>query len=314
MEKIKIAIIGSGPAGYTAAIYAARAGLNPVLFTGNQIGGQLIFTSDVENYPGFPNGILGPEMMSIFQKQAERFGTQIRYSHITKVNFFKKDASSYHTLTIDNQIDIETEAIIIATGASAKWLGIPQETKLQGKGVSSCAVCDGFFFKKQDIAVIGGGDTACEEATYLSHICSKVFLIVRKNKLKASLFMQKQVESIQNIHILYNQETLDILGETSVTGILLKNNTNNETTSIQLSAVFVAIGHYPNTDIFKDQLELDTDGYIITKPGTSKTNIPGVFAVGDVQDRIYKQAVTAAGSGCMGALDAEKFLSHKNKL
>ena len=314
MEKIKIAIIGSGPAGYTAAIYAASAGLNPVLFTGNQIGGQLIFTSDVENYPGFPNGILGPEMMHIFQKQAERFGTQIRYSHVTKVIFSKEYNPTYHTLTIDNQIEIQAEAIIIATGASAKWIGLPQEAKLQGKGVSSCAVCDGFFFKKQDVAVVGGGDTACEEATYLSHICSKVFLIVRKNKLKASLFMQKQIESIQNIHILYNHETVDILGETSVSGIVLKNNTNNEITSLQLSAVFVAIGHYPNTDIFKEQLYLDVDGYIITKPGTSKTNIAGVFAVGDVQDRIYKQAITAAGSGCMGALDAEKFLSHKNKL
>ena len=304
-EKIQVLIIGSGPAGYTAAIYAARAGLTPVMYMGSQPGGQLTITTDVENYPGYPDGIQGPQMMVDFQKQAERFGTDVRYGMITKVDF-----SGYpHTVWVDDEKEIEAESVIIATGASAKWLGIPSEERLNGKGVSACAVCDGFFFRGADVVVVGGGDTACEEAAYLSKICNKVYMLVRRDEMRASQIMQNRVLSKANIEVLWNTETVEILGEDEVEGVKVLNNKSGEESVLDAKAFFVAIGHQPNTDIFKDWLDMDEADYIITEPGSTHTKVKGVFACGDAQDKIYRQAVTAAGTGCMAALDTERFLA-----
>lgn len=306
-EHVNVLILGSGPAGYTAAIYAARAGLNPVIYQGNQPGGQLTITSDVENYPGYPDGIIGPQMMIDFQKQAERFGTDVRFGLATSVDF-----SSYpHKVVIDESKEITANAVIISTGASAKWLNIPSEQRLNGRGVSACAVCDGFFFKGMDVAVVGGGDTACEEASYLSNICNKVYMLVRRDEMRASAIMQKRVERAKNVEILWNTETDEILGENEVEGMRVLNNTTGEKREIPIQGFFVAIGHKPNTDIFNGYLDMDSNGYIKTIPGSTKTNIEGVFASGDAQDHIYRQAVTAAGTGCMAALDAERFLAAK---
>ena len=306
-NKEKVLIIGSGPAGYTAAIYASRAGLNPVLYQGGQPGGQLTITNDVENYPGYPDGVMGPEMMMDLQKQAERFGTDVRNGLVTAVDF-----SSYpHKVVVDDKDTIEAEAVIISTGASAKWLNLPSEQRLNGKGVSACAVCDGFFFRGTEVAVVGGGDTAAEEASYLSKLCSKVYMLVRRDELRASTIMQKRVMNTPNIEILWNTETDEVLGDEEVEGIRVLNNKTGGKREIPLKGFFVAIGHKPNTDIFKDYLNLDNSGYIQTIPGTSKTNIEGVFASGDAQDSVYRQAVTAAGTGCMAALDAERFIAEK---
>ncbi|WP_291778689.1 thioredoxin-disulfide reductase [Cecembia sp.] len=305
IEKTKVLIIGSGPAGYTAAIYAARAGLNPVLYTGGQPGGQLTITTDVENYPGYPDGIMGPEMMEDFRKQAERFGTQVRYGMVTKVDF----SSRPYTVTVDEQKEIIAETVIISTGASAKWLGIESEERLNGKGVSACAVCDGFFFRGQDVAIVGAGDTACEEASYLANICSKVYMLVRREEMRASQIMQKRVMNNPKIEILWNTETDEILGVDEVNGVRVYNNKTGEKRELKVSGFFVAIGHEPNTSIFKETIDMDENGYIKTIPGSTKTNIEGVFACGDAQDHIYRQAVTAAGTGCMAALDAERYLA-----
>lgn len=305
-EHIECLIIGSGPAGYTAAIYAARADMKPVMYAGMQPGGQLTITTDVENYPGFPNGILGPEMMELFKKQAERFGTDVRYGMVTKVDFSGKPP---YKITVDDQKEILAETVIIATGASAKWLGLPSEEKLNGRGVSACAVCDGFFFRGKDVAIVGAGDTACEEASYLAKICNKVYMLVRRDEFRASKAMQHRVQNTPNIEILYNTETEEILGNEKVEGVRVRNNKTNQTYEIPVQGFFVAIGHKPNTDIFKGWLDMDETGYIKTIPGSSKTNIPGVFACGDAQDKVYRQAVTAAGSGCMAALDAERYLA-----
>jgi thioredoxin reductase (NADPH) len=305
-EKITCLIIGSGPAGYTAAIYAARAGLSPVLYTGGQPGGQLTITNDVENYPGYPEGIMGPQMMADFEAQARRFGTDIRYGLATSVDFSN---APHHKVIIDGKHEIETSVVIIATGASAKWLGLPSEQRLNGNGVSACAVCDGFFFRNQDVAIVGGGDTACEEASYLAKLCKKVYMIVRKDELKASLIMQKRVQSLPNLEILWNTQTEEVLGDNMVTGVKVLNNKTNQSSVLDVTGFFVAIGHQPNTAIFKDFLTLDNAGYIQTIPGSSKTNIAGVFACGDAQDNVYRQAVTAAGTGCMAALDAERYLA-----
>jgi thioredoxin reductase (NADPH) len=308
LEHIHCLIIGSGPAGYTAAIYAARADLKPVMYTGPQPGGQLTITTDVENYPGYPEGIMGPEMMENFRKQAERLGTDIRYGMVTKVDFSGKPP---YKIQIDENKEVLADTVLISTGASAKWLGIPSETKLNGHGVSACAVCDGFFFRGKDVAIVGAGDTACEEATYLAKICSKVHMIVRKSEFRASKAMQHRVMNTPNIEIHFNSETDEIIGENKVDAVRLINNKTNEMTTIPIGGFFVAIGHKPNTEIFKDYLEMDETGYLITTPGTSKTKIEGVFACGDAQDKIYRQAVTAAGSGCMAALDAERYISAK---
>jgi len=305
--KTKCLIIGSGPAGYTAAIYAARAGLNPLLYQGEQPGGQLMITTDVENYPGYPDGVMGPQMMAEFQNQAKRFGTDIRLSIVTKVDF----NGSIHKAWADNGDEIEAESVIISTGASAKWLGLESEQRLNSKGVSACAVCDGFFFRGQDVAVVGGGDTACEEASYLSKICNKVYMIVRRDEMRASQIMQQRVMNAKNVEILWNTETLEVLGDEEVEGVRLTNNVTKEESEIKVQAFFVAIGHKPNTDIFKEFLKMDESGYIITEKGSTRTNIEGVFASGDAQDKIYRQAVTAAGTGCMAALDAERYLAAK---
>jgi thioredoxin reductase (NADPH) len=305
IEKVKVLIIGSGPAGYTAAIYASRAGLSPVLYTGGQPGGQLTITNDVENYPGYPNGVVGPEMMEDFRKQAERFGTQVRYGLATSVDFNTKP----HTVIIDEQVTIHADTVLISTGASAKWLGIESETRLNGKGVSACAVCDGFFFRGQEVAIVGAGDTACEEASYLSNICSKVYMLIRKDEMRASQIMQKRVMNNPKIQILWNTETDEILGDEEVNGIRIYNNKTGEKSEIAISGFFVAIGHHPNTAIFQDFIHMDDAGYIKTIPGSTKTNVEGVFACGDAQDNIYRQAVTAAGTGCMAALDAERYLA-----
>lgn len=308
MEKHKVVIIGSGPAGYTAAVYASRAGLSPVLYQGGQPGGQLTITNDVENYPGYPDGIQGPQMMTDFQKQAERFGTDIRFGMVTKA-----ELNTYpFVLTIDDNLQIEAESVIISTGASAKWLGLPSEEKYNGQGVSACAVCDGYFYKGKDVVVVGGGDTAAEEATYLANLCNKVYMLVRRDEMRASNIMQERVKRAKNIEVLWNTETSEILGDDSgVTGVEVINRETKEKTVLDVHGFFVAIGHKPNTDIFAGQLDMDESGYIKTIPGTSKTNIEGVFATGDAQDPVYRQAVTAAGSGCMGALDAERFLAAK---
>lgn len=305
MESVKVLIIGSGPAGYTAAIYAARAGMKPVLYTGGQPGGQLTITTDVENYPGYPDGIMGPEMMEDFRKQAERFGTDIRYGMVTQVDF----SSRPHVITVDDQIKIQAEAVIISTGASARWLGLESETRLNGRGVSACAVCDGFFFRGQDVAIVGAGDTACEEASYLANICSKVYMIVRRDEMRASQIMQNRVKNNPKIEILWNSETQEILGEDEVSGVKILNNKSGEIREITVSGFFVAIGHQPNTEIFKNFIDMDSAGYIKTIPGSTRTNVEGVFACGDAQDHVYRQAVTAAGTGCMAALDAERFLA-----
>ncbi|MDH7460238.1 thioredoxin-disulfide reductase [Chitinophagaceae bacterium 26-R-25] len=309
MEKVHCLIIGSGPAGYTAAIYASRANLKPVLYQGIQPGGQLTITTEVENYPGYPEGIQGPEMMVDFEKQAARMGADIRYGLATKVDFSKQPFKVW----IDEEKEIEADSIIIATGASAKWLGLPSEERLNGFGVSACAVCDGFFFRTKEVAIVGAGDTACEEAIYLSKLCSTVHMIVRKDEsgMKASKVMQDRVKATPNIKIYWNSVTEEIVGENKVEAMRIKNIVTNEIQEVPVQGFFVAIGHQPNSDIFKGWLTMDEAGYIQTIPGTSKTNIEGVFAAGDVQDKIYRQAVTAAGSGCMAALDAERYLSAK---
>lgn len=307
IEKIKVLIIGSGPAGYTAAIYASRAGLNPVLYTGGQPGGQLTITTDVENYPGYPEGIQGPEMMEDFRKQAERFGTSVRYGVVTSVDF----DSFPRKVIVDGQHEVHAETVIISTGASAKWLGIESESRLNGRGVSACAVCDGFFFRGQDVAIVGAGDTACEEASYLANICSKVYMIVRKGEMRASQIMQRRVLNNPKIEVLWNTETEEILGEDEVKGVRVFNNVTKESKELTVTGFFVAIGHQPNTDIFKDIIDMDGNGYIKTIPGSTRTNVEGVFACGDAQDHVYRQAVTAAGTGCMAALDAERFLAAK---
>ena len=307
MEKVECLIIGSGPAGYTAAIYAARADMKPVLYEGLQPGGQLTITTDVENYPGYPDGIMGPEMMENFKKQAVRLGADVRFGMITSVVFNKN--GSNHRVTVDGTTEIECETVIISTGASAKWLNLPSEQRLNGSGVSACAVCDGFFYRGEDVAIVGAGDTAAEEASYLSKICNKVYMLVRKDEMRASKAMQHRVNNLDNIEILYNTETDEVLGEMTVEGVRVVNNVTNEKSELPIKGFFVAIGHKPNTDIFKDYLTMDDAGYIITHNDSSKTDIPGVFACGDAQDKIYRQAVTAAGSGCMAALDAERYLS-----
>jgi len=307
-EKIRCLIIGSGPAGYTAAIYAARANLKPVLYTGLQMGGQLTTTTEVDNFPGYPDGVTGPEMMDDLKKQAERFGTDVRFGIATAADFSARP----HRVTFDDNKIIEADAVIIATGATAKYLGLESETKYAGMGVSACATCDGFFYKRKDVAVVGGGDTAAEEATYLAGLCNKVYLIVRRNVLRASKAMQDKVMNTKNIEILWEHQTIDLFGENGVEGATLvkkKGTTEEEIIKIKIDGFFLAIGHTPNSEVFKKYLETDPVGYIITVPGTSKTNITGVFAAGDVQDPHYRQAVTAAGSGCIAAIDAERYLS-----
>ena len=307
VEKVHCLIIGSGPAGYTAAIYASRAGLTPILYQGIQPGGQLTITTEVENYPGYPDGIQGPEMMVHFENQAKRMGTDIRYGLATKVDFSTRPLK----VEIDEEKWIEADSVIISTGASAKWLGIESEQRLNGYGVSACAVCDGFFFKGKEVAIVGAGDTAAEEALYLSKICSHVHMIVRRHEMRASNIMAERVKNTPNITIYWNSETDEVLGDKKVEAVRIKNNQTGEKQEIPVSAFFVAIGHEPNSGIFKGWLDMDEAGYLITTPGTSKTNIEGVFASGDVQDKIYRQAVTAAGSGCMAALDAERYLGEK---
>lgn len=306
-EKVHCLIIGSGPAGYTAAVYAARANMKPVLYQGIQPGGQLTITTEVENYPGYPDGIQGPEMMVDFEKQAARMGADIRYGLVTKTDFSQQPFKAW----IDEEKLIEADAVIIATGASAKWLGIESEKRLNGYGVSACAVCDGFFFRGKEVGIVGAGDTAAEEALYLSKLCTTVHMLVRKDRMRASKVMQDRVLNTPNIKVYFNTETDEILGEKTVSGVRIKNNNTGEKTEIPLSGFFIAIGHQPNSEVFKEWLAMDDAGYIITTPGTSKTSVEGVFAAGDVQDKIYRQAVTAAGSGCMAALDAERYLSAK---
>jgi len=304
IEKVHCLIVGSGPAGYTAAIYAARANMHPVLYQGLQPGGQLTITTEVENYPGYPNGIMGPQMMVDFEQQAQRMGADIRWGMATKVDFSR----SPFRVEIDEEKWIEADAVIIATGASAKWLGLESEDRLNGHGVSACAVCDGFFFKNQEVAIVGAGDTACEEAMYLAKLCSNVHMFIRRGEMRASKVMQERVLKTANIKVYWNTDTEEILGEHKVDSVRVRNNQTGEETIIPIKAFFVAIGHHPNSDLFKGMLDMDDQGYLMTQPGTSKTNIPGVFACGDVQDKNYRQAVTAAGSGCMAALDAERYL------
>jgi thioredoxin reductase (NADPH) len=304
-EHLECLIIGSGPAGYTAAIYAARADMHPVIYTGMQPGGQLTTTGEVDNFPGYPDGISGPEMMEELKKQAERFDTQVRFGMATEVDF----TGPIHKVTIDNKTVITADTVIIATGASAKWLGLESEQRLNGFGVSACAVCDGFFYKGQDVALVGAGDAAAEEATYLAKLCNKVYMIVRRDEMRASKIMQKRVFNTPNIEILWDSVTDEVLGDKVVEGVRLKNVKTGELTDIPVTGFFVAIGHKPNTDIFKGWLEMDKVGYLINKPGTSLTNIPGVFVCGDAADKDYRQAITAAGTGCMAALDAEKYLA-----
>ena len=306
-EKVHILIIGSGPAGYTAAIYAARANMKPLLYQGIQPGGQLTITTEVENYPGFPEGIQGPELMEHFEKQAARVGAEIRYGLATKVDF----SSQPYKVEIDEEKWIEADSVIISTGASAKWLGLESETRLNGFGVSACAVCDGFFFRGKEVAIVGAGDTAAEEALYLSKLCTTVHMIVRRDQMRASKIMQDRVIATPNIKIYYNSITDEILGASRVEAVRIKNTVSNTQQEVPISGFFVAIGHQPNSDIFKGWIDMDETGYIKTIPGTSKTNLEGVFAAGDVQDKHYRQAVTAAGSGCIAALDAERYLSAK---
>jgi thioredoxin reductase (NADPH) len=310
MEQHQVVIIGSGPAGYTAAIYAARANLKPVLFAGLQPGGQLTITTDVENYPGFPKGVLGPEMMELFRAQAERFGTQIIDGIVTKVDFSKRPF-----LVVGEGREMLAESVIICTGASAKWLDIPSEKALSGHGVSACATCDGFFFRNKEVGVVGGGDTAVEEATFLTKMCSKVTLIHRRDELRASKIMQERAKSNPKIAFAWNQEVAEVLGEKSggVTGVRTRDTVTGEERTLPLQGLFIAIGHQPNTELFKGQLEMDAVGYIKVTPGSTRTNVPGVFAAGDAADPVYRQAVTAAGTGCMAAIDAERFISAGGK-
>jgi thioredoxin reductase (NADPH) len=307
VERVHCLIIGSGPAGYTAAIYAARANLKPVLYQGLQPGGQLTITTEVENYPGYPDGIQGPDMMINFERQASRMGADIRYGIATKVDFMETP----YKVWIDEEKIIEADTIIISTGASAKWLGLESEQRLNGYGVSACAVCDGFFFKGKEVAIVGAGDTAAEEALYLSKLCSTVHMIVRRDQMRASKVMQERVKKTENIKIYWNSSTQEVLGENKVVGLRILDHSTQQTLDIPLSAFFVAIGHKPNSDVFKGWLEMDESGYLVTIPGTSKTNVEGVFAAGDIQDKTYRQAVTAAGTGCMAALDAERYLALK---
>jgi thioredoxin reductase (NADPH) len=307
MERVKTLIIGSGPAGYTAAIYAARADLKPVLYTGMEPGGQLTTTTEVDNFPGYPKGIDGPQMMVELQQQAERFGTEVRIGHVNKVEFAQQKGG-IHKVYIEGGDALEAQTVIISTGASAKYLGIPSEQRLRGGGVSACAVCDGFFYKGQEVAIVGGGDTAAEEATYLANICTKVTMLVRKGSMRASKAMQHRVTNTPNIDLRYYSEIDEVLGEQVVEGIRILNNQTGEKEEIPVTGLFIAIGHEPNTAIFKGQLDMDEAGYLITKGKSTKTNLPGVFASGDVQDKEYRQAVTAAGTGCMAALDAERYL------
>lgn len=305
-EHVKVLIIGSGPAGYTAAIYSSRASLKPLLFQGEQPGGQLTITNDVENFPGYADGVNGPQMMMDLEKQAGRFGTDIRNGVITEVDF----SATPKTAKAADGTEITADTVIISTGASAKWLGLPSEDKFKyGGGVTACAVCDGFFYRGQDVVVVGAGDTACEEASYLAKICKKVYLLVRRDEMRASQIMQKRVLETANIEVLWNTDTVDIIGDETVESIKVKNNKTGEEQELQATGFFVAIGHKPNTDIFKGQIDLDENGYILTKPGTAQTSTAGVFAGGDAQDHIYRQAVTAAGTGCMAALDAERYLT-----
>lgn len=308
IEQIKTLIIGSGPAGYTAAIYAARADLKPVVYTGMEPGGQLTTTTEVDNFPGYPEGIDGPAMMVQLQQQAERFGTDVRVGMATAVEF-SNEPGGMHKITIDDNKTIEAETVIISTGASAKYLNIPSEQRLRGGGVSACAVCDGFFYKGQEVAIVGGGDTAAEEASYLANICKKVTMLVRKDHMRASKAMQHRVNSLENIAIRYNTEVDEVIGEQVVEGLRMVNNETGEKEEISITGLFIAIGHKPNTDIFKGQLDMDDTGYVVTEGKSTRTNKPGVFASGDVQDKEYRQAVTAAGTGCMAALDAERYLA-----
>ncbi|WP_299159127.1 thioredoxin-disulfide reductase [uncultured Tenacibaculum sp.] len=306
-EKIKCLIIGSGPAGYTAAIYAARADMKPVMYTGMQMGGQLTTTTEVDNFPGYPNGTDGTAMMNDLKSQAERFGTDVRFGLATKVEF-SKEKGGVHKITVDESTELEAESVIISTGATAKYLGLESEQRLIGGGVSACATCDGFFYKGQDVVVVGAGDTAAEEATYLANICNKVTILVRKDFMRASKAMQHRVNKTENITVMYNTEIDEVLGDNVVEGVRAVNNQSGEKTDIPVTGVFIAIGHKPNTDLFKNVLDMDDTGYLITKGKSTKTNLPGVFAAGDVQDKEYRQAVTAAGTGCMAALDAERYL------
>lgn len=308
VERIKTLIIGSGPAGYTAAIYASRADLKPVLYTGMEPGGQLTTTTEVDNFPGYPEGIDGPTMMVQLQQQAERFGTEVRIGLITAVEL-SKEVGGIHKVTVDNDKTVEAETVIISTGASAKYLGIPSEQRLRGGGVSACAVCDGFFYKGQDVAIVGAGDTAAEEASYLANICNKVTMLVRKDYMRASKAMQHRVNSLPNLEVKYNSEVDEVLGEQVVEGLRIVNNQTKEKEEIKITGLFIAIGHKPSTDIFKGQIDMDETGYILTEGKSTKTNLPGVFACGDAQDKEYRQAVTAAGTGCMAALDAERYLA-----
>ena len=307
MERIKCLIIGSGPAGYTAAIYASRADLKPVLYTGMEPGGQLTTTTEVDNFPGYPDGVEGPEMMEQLKKQAERFGTDVRIGLATKVEF-SKEIGGIHKVEIDGTTWVEAQTVIISTGATAKYLGLESESRLRGGGVSACAVCDGFFYRNQEVAIVGAGDTAAEEATYLANICKKVTMLVRKEEMRASKAMQHRVKNTANIEVLYNSEVDEVLGDQVVEGLRIFNNKTLEKTDIAITGLFIAIGHTPNTAIFKGQLTMDETGYLLTSGKSSKTNLPGVFAAGDVQDKEYRQAITAAGSGCMAALDAERYL------
>jgi len=304
-ERIKCLIIGSGPAGYTAAIYASRANLAPVLYTGKEVGGQLTITNDVENYPGYPDGVMGPQMMEDFKKQAIRFGTDVRYEMIEKVDF----SGPLHKIWSETGHEIHADSVIISTGASAKWLGIPSEQKLMNKGVSACAVCDGFFFRGQDVAIVGAGDTAAEESTYLAKLCRTVHLLVRRDEMRASKIMQDRVMNTPNLIVHWNTETEEILGEEGVEGVRIRNNKTQEVSTLDVSGFFVAIGHKPNTDIFAGWLDMDDNKYLKVEPGRSLTDVKGVFVSGDAADHIYRQAVTAAGTGCMAALDAERYLS-----
>jgi len=307
IEKIKCLIIGSGPAGYTAAIYAARADMKPVMYTGMQMGGQLTTTTEVDNFPGYPNGTDGTAMMEDLKNQAERFGTDVRFGMVTKADFSNKEGG-LHKIIVDEEKEIEAETVIISTGATAKYLGLESEQRLIGGGVSACATCDGFFYKGQDVIVVGAGDTAAEEATYLANICNKVTMLVRKDYMRASKAMQHRVNKTENIEVLFNTEIDEVLGDNVVEGVRAINNQTKATTNIDVTGVFIAIGHKPNTELFKGVLDMDETGYLITKGKTTKTNLPGVFAAGDVQDKDYRQAVTAAGTGCMAALDAERYL------
>lgn len=307
VERLPLLIVGSGPAGYTAAIYAARANLKPVMITGLLQGGQLMNTTDVENFPGYPAGILGPELMEDLKKQAERFGTDIRFGYVSKVDF----SSSPKKVWVDDSVMLEADAVILSTGAEAKWLNIPGEDRLKSGGVSACAVCDGFFYRNREVAIVGAGDTACEEAIYLSKICSNVHMLIRKDVMRASKIMQERVLATPNIKVYWNTQPVEVLGETTVDAVKVLNNKTNEETVIPIYGFFVAIGHEPNSRVFKDYIKTDEQGYVLTVPGTPKTNVEGVFACGDLQDKVYRQAVTAAGTGCMAALEAERWLSEK---